>query len=200
MREIMLDCETLALSTRALVWQIGFAEIYESDAAGFACRSALISPTDAFFQQRYFVTQRSTIDWWVEQEYDLFNEWYAAFSNEHGRPLNSIDYVSIADWFRTHASNDSETIWWAKNAAFDFPIFEHIFEVTGTKAPWTHRNKRCLYTLRGEVERFGKLHNKPVEKYVRPNTVTSHDAMFDAIAQAEEVRHYRSELQRITRG
>lgn len=180
-REIMIDCETLSLRSNAMVWQVGFAVIEDNAQA----QSHYID-LRGWSALRKFDVDLSTIEFLETTEglSDRYNAWF-----QRKVPLTApIDLHGIL--LANMSKNPRDTIFWAKNAAFDFPILENMFIECGFSVPWHHRNKGCLYTMRIECERAARVTSTTLPEM--PDNPVPHDAAFDALNQIEQLRIYRS--------
>ena len=190
-REFMLDTETLALTSRAAVWQIGMLEIKPGvDDADIWH----VDPEIVKRHQHKFEIDNDTISWSMAQEGTSFKDWYNGYMRNRPPHDNHCDKVeTIVEQMIERAGGFQEAqkaIWWAKNAAFDFPILEHLFKTYGKETPWHYRNKGCLYTLRIEAER--KWGVERVKKFAPLYTGVSHSAGDDCYNQVQQLAYYRS--------
>ena len=112
---------------------------------------------------------------------------------------NGAAFTSVAEiheeLLKMRGPDDKDCIFWAKNAAFDFPILEHLFRWAGLATPWYHRNKGCMYTMRIEAYRLAA---RPGAHALPPKRVNQwpHHAGFDVLYQIEELADYRRYIDR----
>jgi hypothetical protein len=192
-REIMLDCETLSLEPNALVWQCAAGEIgnaYIPSAIGW-----LVDPEiyRIPLEGATFAVSAATERWTIENGNAYpFGIWEKRREN----PNASGAFATVQHIHQTlmqmRGPDEKDCIFWAKNAAFDFPILENLFRFAGLRAPWYHRNKGCLYTMRIEVERQAQRRGLPMpEAAVNQG---AHNAAYDVLYQIEQLDTYREFL------
>lgn len=110
-----------------------------------------------------------TMGWWDKQS----PEARAVFDDPNRIPLSQA-LVEFARWMRPFR----EPRIWGNGAAFDNVILRSAYDAVGQKAPWHFWHDRGFRTIKAMV-------GKPVE--VRG---TAHNALADAIAQADYLLKY----------
>lgn len=196
-RQFMIDTETLSLRPDAAVWQFAMVE-FTDDALGAAVQTVLSPYQMADYLDVGLVDcADSTVEWWCAQDNELFNKWWNAFNAEttFAEPCMTVQELraEITETF----GDTSNDIFWAKNAAFDMPIVANVLNYANVQPLWFRRNMRCLYTLRGEVERLAYKTGCPLIAPPVMDEACAHDAFYDAVHQATLVQFYRAELERI---
>ena len=165
--DVMIDLETLATSTDAAILTIGavrfdpLSDVEFSENDKFYVKVDLDSCNDINLK-----VSDDTIEWWATQSEEAREE---AFS-PNGR-LRVED--AFADLYKFCWG--AERVW-SNGAAFDVVICETVFNRIHKKVPWNFwqvRDVRTIFDL-------GINPNRP--------TVTAHNALADAIAQARGVQ------------
>lgn len=163
MRNIMLDLETLGTQPGCVVLSIGAVEF---DLKGIT--GSFHAHIDVKSSHKAGLTvDPSTVMWWLDQ------------SKEAQNALLCAETVSLQDALEAFSDTfewDNTQIW-ANGAAFDFPILEAAYRVTGCAVPWQFWNQRDYRTLKGLV-------SKEVFNSLRVPPDVAHDALADAKSQA----------------
>ena len=166
MNQIMLDTETLGTSADSVILSIGAVKFDlatgQIDDAGFY---ASISVDSNLAWNRRL--SEDTLMWWFKQS--------AAAQKVFFEPKELLDTAlqHFSDWI---GAKDYEM--WSNGADFDLPMVAHAFTQVGIEIPWKFWNSRCFRTYK----------NLPGAKAVRlPNTGVKHNALADAMTQAQTV-------------
>lgn len=166
MKDLMIDCETLATTADAVILSIGAVkfnlETGEIDNEGFY---ASISVESNLAWERRI--EESTLLWWLKQE--------AAAQQVFFEPKESLDSAlqMLSDFI-----GGQEYRVWSNGADFDLPMIAHAYSKCGLELPWKYFNSRCYRTYK----------NLPQAKDVRAKTQgVKHNALADALTQAETV-------------
>ena len=168
MKRMLLDLETLALDSRAVVTAIGIV-IFDEIAVW---QGQLILPRvqPQLNMGRSF--RWDTFVWWLEK------------SEEARREISVLDInrAPVADALDqlTHAfkSNEVQEVW-GNGSSFDVSIMETLYADVGGPTPWSHKQVRDLRTLASLL---------PGSEDLRPSaeegSSVHHSAVDDAYRQA----------------
>lgn len=167
----MLDLETLALSPKAVVTQIGFAlfDLEPSSGAigGIIERGCFfLNPEDQINNFGREVNW-STVAWWLTQEEAARKQ--MAELGEFTR--------AVLEKFNIIFSSDIKNVW-GNGSHFDIPIMESLLQDFGFKTPWHYRAPKDCRTL-------AMLVPEDKKDLVQVKNPIKHSAMHDAIAQAK---------------
>ena len=204
-KEYMLDCETLALSSRAAVWQFTIMEIpeklqdhmepphitvfipHEMLDIKFAAPVASLH----FKNSGPFEASAECSRWSFDQPGTNFKDWLLQMPWAAGSRKEDIQSAIYGLCGVASAGKDGP-LFWAQNAAFDFPILEWLFENFSIREPWHYRNKGCLYTMRHEAERLADQAKFKLE----PPTYSgpAHDSTADCENQIRHLHYYRDAI------
>lgn len=164
MNHIMLDIETLGVSSRSPILALGAAALGSSGPPREfyrAVKPSLAPPFEPSF---------GTVSWWAQQSMEargVFSDPDAASSAEM--------CLAFLEWWGLHADKDTKL--WAKPPHFDVVILQHTLAVHGYRPPWSHRNILDLRTL---------IHLKDPDGALQPPDIAGHhNALSDAVWQAE---------------
>lgn len=161
----MLDLETADNGPRSAIVAIGAVCFYgPNEAAQFYQAIDLQSNWYAGL-----TIGADTMGWWDKQS----PEARAVFEDPNRIPLVWA-LIEFARWLRPFR----EPRIWGNGAAFDNVILRSAYDALGQKAPWPFWNDRCFRTVKAMV-------GKPVEV-----AGTAHNALADAIAQADYLLKY----------
>jgi len=166
---VMIDLETLDTAVTGVILSIGAVRFNADkiDDAGFYQVVTVQSNLD-----EYRTISPSTLAWWMQQDKAA----QAVFSDKNVRTLSAA-LDALRDWFNaTHVKPDVVKVW-SNGADFDIPMLQHAYGQQ--KAPWSFFNSRCFRTMKSNP-RFKDV-PKPVNK-------GAHNALFDAVAQAEHLQ------------
>lgn len=163
MNNIMLDLETLGVSSNAVILSIG-AVAFDEKSLGKEFEIH-ISPNDCV---RYgMVVEPDTALWWMDQS----DEARRAMTTAKRVPLIGAlsNFVDAFEWEGVRV--------WCNGASFDFPIIENAFRILGVQTPWRFWNTMDYRTLKNLVPR-------KVYEQGRVDPKIAHSALEDAKAQA----------------
>jgi hypothetical protein len=161
----MIDLETLGTTPTAPIVSIG---------AALVCAD----PRNTSF---YYTVKPEghagfdTIAWWLKQAKenpDAANEVISAIENG---PRLFTALQALNRHIDLHARGGDVCVW-SKGANFDIVILEHWMRVHGVEPAWKYYNVRCFRTVEA-------LYPDAVD----PGVTTKHNAMEDAIWQAEKL-------------
>jgi len=154
--DIMIDCETLAITADACILSIGAVKFNQTEIC-----------SDGFYQnvvaknQLDRVIDPDTLAWWRKQP---------AAAQEALKP-NQIDLNEALHKLGAFFDHPNYKVW-SNGASFDIPMLSHAWShVLGTKLPWKFRNERCYRTMK----------NRPYA--LKWYGADAHNALDDAIAQ-----------------
>jgi 3' exoribonuclease, RNase T-like len=152
MKDVMIDCETLATTADAVILSIGAVkfdlETGQIDDAGFY---ASIDIDDSLAHGRRI--SESTLVWWMAQDKKA-----QAVFNEPKQDLESA-LRSFVEWLGHDRRRP-----WSNGADFDIPMLAHAFTHFRMDVPWQFWNARCVRTYKtlpaaGSVPMFKNDHN-----------------------------------------
>lgn len=165
MKDVMIDCETLATTADAVILSIGAVkfdlETGQIDDAGFY---ASIDIDDNLAHGRR--VSQSTLCWWMTQDkkaQEVFNE-----------PKQGLEEAlcSFVEWLGHDRRRP-----WSNGADFDIPMLAHAFTHFRMDVPWQFWNARCVRTYK----------TLPAASSV-PAFKNDHNALRDAVNQAKYVQ------------
>lgn len=187
MRDIMLDLETLSTERDAAVIQIG-ACAFDLD-KGIGPHDMPVSEAARLFRvtidmtdaMRYGHVDGGTIMWWMSQSEEARRSVCGAAGEMPVLLGYALEHFSSWTGRHTREAGDPTQIrLWAGPSDFDHPILRNAYRQTGLPVPWDRRSVRDSKTILDAAQSFG------VELYKPPTTV-AHDALADAIWQAEQL-------------
>lgn len=173
---IMIDLETLGTEADAVIVSIG-AMRFDLEAETVAS-----GPDDTFYmvcdvrsQAERHVSQ-STQDWWQQQSpqaREVFNQ-----------PSTHITLALISLGAFILATPSTPHVW-SNGADFDLPMLAHAYRLYGVALPWKPYAGRCYRTYK----------NLPGARAITvPRTGTHHNALDDAIYQAQHLQAIHAAL------
>jgi hypothetical protein len=114
----------------------------------------------------------STISWWLQQE----EEARLSMARSKG-PHIAAALCETSNFIAGQMADDFKI--WGNGATFDITLLNEAYRVCHLPVPWKFRNVRDMRTLVAVT---------PENKIMRGTAKVAHDAMYDAIAQAETIR------------
>lgn len=184
MRDIMLDLETLSPERDAAVIQIGACAFSLEKGIGPHDMPARPAPTfkvtipwiDAI---AYGHLDGDTLSWWMRQS-EAARE--SVLTPDTGSSREAAE--TFSGWLNRHTLEEPagpEGIrLWAGPSDFDHPILRNLYRQLRLPVPWDRRRVRDSKTVLDMAQTFG------VEMY-KPPTGVEHDALSDALWQAEQL-------------
>lgn len=176
--DISIDIETLSLTNQALILSVGACvfdintgKVKNSFYVSFEHKPTLIA--------RFDVSQ-STVDWWAKQSAEA----HLALEKNRVDAENALRQLIawIHQMSRYERSANNNRIW-ANDPQFDLANLGYAHYVYGQKVPWKFYEERSFRTI---VDLAETLSGKSKDEFrVKPKT--AHDALSDAIAQAETI-------------
>lgn len=193
MTDIMLDLETLGTRAGCTILSIGATtfDLYSipPTRSNFYC---VISTPDC--HRHGLVDDPATVAWWSQQS-DEARQVLVAADREPRCPGSANLTMGLADalthfsaYFDSNGGSDVRI--WSNGADFDLPILCHAYAAVGRPVPWTYSNTRCFRTLRALAG-----DNRPPSW-----TGTPHNALDDALVQAEQAVRWLKKLEDLSRG
>lgn len=172
MDRVMLDLETLGTSPGSVILSIG------------AARFDLGGVNDTFYEaidledaaKAGLTIDLGTLRWWMQQGKEARK---AAFSGEE-----RLD-MALTKFQRWLKPNEDLELW-AKSPSFDCVLLEAAYRVCGWETPWHYGQQRDMRTLTAIVS--------PRQDYDKG---TAHNALDDAILQAEQVANCLTQLEEL---
>ena len=165
MINIMLDLETLATTSNAVIWCLG-AVRFDSNGLHDEIRIDIDPDSCEGFG---LVKCPETVEWWATQSPEA-----RAGMERPGMSL-PVALEHFTRWVNAQGSSD-ETLVWGKGACFDCVIATNAYRAIGAVEPWRYYNQRCYRTI-------AKI--CPEVPFHPPKT--PHDPLEDAVAQAEHL-------------
>lgn len=171
MRHLMTDLETMGTLVNAPVLAIG-AVYFDPNTGELGDRFyGAIDIEDAC---RYGRPSGGTIKFWMQQSDDARK---AAIAGKHESKF-------VFDKFRAFCLKHGPNVKpWGNGATFDIGILDYAFmKVTGEGSPWKFWNVRDCRTIKEVAETVAEFNGE--------RAGTHHQALDDAIFQAQWVSHY----------
>ncbi len=172
MKHIMVDLETLGTIASAVILSIGAVkfdlESNRIDDAGFYASTSIESNLDLGRR-----IQEDTLLWWLKQE--------AAAQQVFHEPKTTLPQAlsDLRDWI-----GDGDYEIWSNGADFDIPMLAHAYNQVGIELPWKFWNSRCFRTYK----------NLPGARNIRVQTGVKHNALSDAVSQAQTIQAIHASL------
>lgn len=170
MHHVMIDLETLSTSPEAAVIAIGLVLFDESQI--IAKTEILIRPTLAIGDR-----DEKTVDWWYSQDKAVFDKMMSGTSTPWGAVAKFIE--TWETWCNAY-SLDLDL--WANPPSFDIVILRFLFHKVGQPFPVHFSKERDFRTMKALALQQDIDFSEPYK------TITAHDAVSDAIAQAKALQ------------
>lgn len=170
MNDVMIDLETLDTSASAAILSIGACRFNESeiDNDGFYRVIKIQSNID---EGR--TISGSTLAWWMTQG----ERAKAVFTDPKAVTLDqALD--ELREWLGSPIEAKNVRVY-GNGANFDISILDHAYAAGGQTSPWEFYNVRCFRTLKSLPSARGVS---------KPENALAHNALFDAIAQAQHLQ------------
>lgn len=176
MRHVMLDLETFGKTNDAAIASIGACvfDLHEDSVGGGECLYYQV--IDLEISQHVGEFDGSTVLWWMKQDEAARK---ALSHVEDTEPLGTA-LKQFSEWVR----NVGGEFLWSNDPTFDEVILASAYRRYDLKFPFSFRATRCVRTMRG-------LPNAP-KLYMEKGT--AHNALDDAIHQAEHIQLIYKEL------
>ncbi|MBY0237899.1 MAG: 3'-5' exoribonuclease [Burkholderiaceae bacterium] len=169
MPDVMIDLETMGTRPDAPIIAIG-AVAFDIDKGVLGERFYTTVDLASSVSQGARIDP-GTVMWWLKQG----DEARAALQDGSQAPVN-IALQNLTLWLRTNCAPTNKLRPWGNGANFDPVILEEHYRKADLDVPWKFWNIRCCRTLAAL---------RPDIK--RQNNGTMHNALDDAIAQAEQI-------------
>jgi len=176
--DVMIDLETLATSTDAVILTIGAVKFdpFGSDIKEPAMDSFYVKIDIDSCDELGLVSNDDTIAWWAQQDKAAQAEAFEGTDRIHIR--DAFDQLYKFCWGAKRV--------WSNGAAFDIPICEHVYKKLNKAIPWSFwavRDVRTAFDL-------GINPNRP--------PVMAHHALQDAWNQAVGIQNVYGTLRTST--
>lgn len=168
---VVLDLETVSTEKEALILSIGYAIVKDGEIVNMG----EIRPR--MEQQPNRHVSFDTIRWWLDGT--------KADAQRHLSSIEEYDVDVALEVFR--AAVECHGDWskvrvWGNSPNFDCDILAGLYRAMGKEVPWKFYNERDMRTLRDMHK-----HDRTVPKI-------AHSAMWDAVAEAEDLCNYLRSL------
>lgn len=183
--DVSIDLETLGVRPGSVITQIGLCAFNRRPSSGgTASKSStniLVAPQSMI--DMGFSLDWSTIAWWMKQAETP----RVRMAEQFGRHINAALHA-VGDWFVENVGYDvKQYTVWGHGSGFDCTQLEIAFQKCSLPVPWDFRMVRDLRTL---------IDLQPAQTVVRPAPGVEHDAMDDAIAQAEWIQRLTYQIEK----
>lgn len=177
MPDVMLDLETAGTRPDAPIIAIG-AVTFDMKNGVLGERFYITVDLASCVQQGARIDP-STFMWWLQQS-DKARQGVVGGMQMH----ISEACVAFKDWLYEHSAPQNAVKPWGNSSSFDCTILKEHYFRAGLEAPWAFWNERCFRTLAAMYPNIERKH-----------TGTVHNALDDAISQAEHLILIRKTLQ-----
>jgi len=161
MTHLMIDLETVGLSSNAGIIQIGAVSFDQNEITGIY--HSLVSAESC--ERRGLTVDKDTLSWWNRQDPELRKYVFSG----------TKDIAEVLEEFLSGFPDARQYQVWSNGADFDLPIIKNALEVCGFRYPFDFRKHRCFRTLKALVP--------PVVYLEVPPNTKPHDALQDAMHQ-----------------
>lgn len=176
--DISIDLETLGNKPGAVITQIGLAAFYQRPSSGGQASMAglhiKVDPQSCL--NAGLKIDWSTIAWWLTQDDAPRLAMARQGKNDNSLPMA----LTKVDQFATEMCGTERAVRvWGNGCGFDCTLLEMAYYACGRTPSWDFRNVRDLRTLAALL---------PAYAVNRPMPTVAHDALCDAMAQAEWIQ------------
>lgn len=179
--DVSIDLETLGVRPGSVITQIGLCA-FNRRTGGTTSSTKIVVDPQSMIDAGFFIDW-STVSWWLKQNEAA----RVAMADQIGKPISGALYA-VGDWFVEHFGCDKKTYCvWGHGSGFDCTQLEIAFQKLGLPVPWDFRQVRDLRTL---------IDLEPASAVARPVPRVEHDAMDDAIAQAEWIQRLTYQIEK----
>ncbi len=142
MRRVMLDLETYATDSDAMILSIGAVK-FDEDLPQVICGEFYTPVAQAYQKEKWGrVVDPRTVQWWKEQGEQARQ--VLDDSGEHGMaPMLDQALLKFTFWLGGEALEI-----WGNGSDFDNIILGSAYEATSLSRPWSHGKNRCFRTLK----------------------------------------------------
>lgn len=178
---VSVDLETVGLQPNAAIVSVGLAAFTLIGGVVKTFYGILNVPQQ---RDRGRVVDAKTVEWWQRQSPEAREAFNMAMTDPARD--NDFELQRITDWFRSIPSLDGV---WGFGADFDNAALQSLFRDYGLCVPWPYKLNRCGRTITSVL---------PMRR--PPNVGTQHNALDDAIYQANTIRDSLMRLETLKRG
>lgn len=184
---VMIDLETLGLETNAVVSQIGVASFITPEETDEHAAMRMFRGNVDIDRQPGRAIDPDCLKWWFRQDRAL----HAHFNSGLTSPIETL--LSLNTHIRTLRVHAEEVWVWGHPASFDVSILLSLYASFGITPEFSWRDGRDFRTLRHlAVETFGEqivtTENFVIRDWPEDMPLLTHDALYDAVKQATELR------------
>jgi exodeoxyribonuclease VIII len=181
--DISIDLETLGVRPGSVITQIGLCAFNRRDGhAGTMSATKIVVAPQSMIDQGFFIDW-STVSWWLKQNEAA----RVGMADQIGKHISSA-LMSVGDWFVENVGYDKKKYnVWGHGSGFDCTQLEIAFQKMLLPCPWDFRNVRDLRTL---------IDLEPATAVERPAPRVEHNAMDDAMAQAEWIQRLTYQIEK----
>lgn len=173
MSNIMIDLETLATNSNAVILTIGCIKF---DSAKPIDKNVLDDPELCFYRRISLSSceeiglekEQPTIDWWKTQSYEARKE--VGMTDEI---VSTSNIKNVLRDLNKWVGENNNMIVWCNGASFDFPILTNAYKKCGLKPFWKFWNERDCRTVYA-------LNKKQLKNYTNSD---AHHALLDCYHQ-----------------
>jgi hypothetical protein len=181
MKHVMVDLETLGTTPDSVILSIGAVRFCldtgkVDDKAFYA--SVSVDSNLALGRK----LSEDTLVWWFKQDKA------AQYVFHEEKDTLEAALESLTEWFGSTRFKPENTLVYSKGADFDIPMLSHAYSQFGWETPWQFWNTRCFRT-------YSKL--PQAARVSAPEAGIKHNALSDAIAQAEHMIAIWRELNKV---
>ena len=174
MKHVMLDLETMGISSNAAIIAIG-AIAFELDGALGPSFYRVIDLESSV--KNGGVIDASTVLWWMKQNDAARAQFERKGENEWDALVEFQKYMMQFQDVRV----------WGNGAAFDNVILSNAYKRNWLETPWKYSNDRCYRTVAGDID-------KALFKELQVIPTTKHNALDDAISQVKTMQNIRNKF------
>ena len=172
--DLSVDLETLGTEPGAVITQIGLAAFNArpNNEAEREIMGQLIHVDPQSCLNLGMHVSWSTISWWLTQDDEARKGMALAMGIPVSEALDLVDrtaQIGMVERFRV----------WGNGATFDVTLLNELYRISCRKVPWQFRDVRDMRTL---------VDITPEDKIKWGVAKVAHNAMHDAIAQAQTIR------------
>lgn len=171
-KHIMIDIETLGISSSAVITQIGAKE-FSLDNSIAQGKTFLMNVN---ISQNDRVIEPDTLKWWLKQAEEVRK----SSVNTSSQYSLKVGLASLGEWIDTIDENSANIKFWCRGVGFDFVILDNAYKQYNLTAPWKYSNL-------ADVRTFDSLVPKSVIDSI-PRVGSHHNALDDCIFQIEYVK------------
>jgi hypothetical protein len=176
--DLSVDLETLGTEPGAVITQIGLGAFntrpilttHDKTGLEIAGQRIDVDPQSCLAVGMHVAW--ATISWWLQQE----DEARESMARSHGHNI-AVALHEVNNFIKNQMADDFKI--WGNGATFDVTLLNEAYRKCYFPVPWKFRNIRDMRTLVAVT---------PGDKIMWGVAKVAHDAMADAVAQAETIR------------